>query len=278
MRVVCRPFLRDCLSLQAKEAELSSREALVKESDTIKAVIDEHATRLEPAVAACQLVLREEIAAAEERADKELHVANERHRKDWEASNNTIEQLKTQQFLDNTDLTNTLKMLNKSLDEGLTEMEGRVDEAMSTCDMNVLLTESNSIALVEATAERVDLFEANFYRRIDLIEGEEGPLVKIQEYLTEVGAMAKATSTQLKQTMEPALAAVERKQGGAAAQLSVLKTKSNLEAEEWRDSLRGLGREVHSTMDELEERVDEVCSAAEMNNLLNEMAHYAHHG
>ena len=31
-------------------------------------------------------------------------------------------------------------------------MEERVEETMSTCDMNVLLTESNSVALVEATA------------------------------------------------------------------------------------------------------------------------------
>ena len=37
-------------------------------------------------------------------------------------------------------------------------MEERVEETMSTCDMNVLLTESNSVALVEATAQRVDLF------------------------------------------------------------------------------------------------------------------------
>jgi hypothetical protein len=70
-------------------------------------------------------------------------------------------------------------------------MEERVEETMSTCDMNVLLTESNSVALVEATAQRVDLFEQQFHRRLDLIEDESGPLQRVENRLQEVHELAK---------------------------------------------------------------------------------------
>ena len=68
-------------------------------------------------------------------------------------------------------------------------MEARVDETMSTCDMNVLLQEANYVSLVEATAKRVDQFEQRFEQRIGMIETES--LQRIENQLQEVHELAK---------------------------------------------------------------------------------------
>lgn len=70
--------------------------------------------------------------------------------------------------------------------------------------------------------------------------------------------MRAGNATQLRHTVEPAIAAVERKEKATAATVGVLKTKVALDGEDMRDSLRALGREVNKTIDEMEDRVDEV--------------------
>ena len=68
-------------------------------------------------------------------------------------------------------------------------MEARVDETMSACDMNVLLQETNFVALVESTAKRVDQFEQRFEQRIGIIERDS--LQRVEDRLQEVHALAK---------------------------------------------------------------------------------------
>jgi len=68
-------------------------------------------------------------------------------------------------------------------------MEARVDETMSACDMNVLLQETNFVALVESTAKRVDQFEQRFEQRIGVLEN--GSLQRLEDRLQEVHELAK---------------------------------------------------------------------------------------
>ena len=68
-------------------------------------------------------------------------------------------------------------------------MEARVDETMSACDMNVLLQETNFVALVESTAKRVDQFEQRFEQRISVLEN--GSLQRVEDRLQEVHELAK---------------------------------------------------------------------------------------
>jgi hypothetical protein len=175
-------------------------------------------------------------------------------------------------------------------------MEARVDETMSACDMNVLLQEANFVALVESTAKRVDQFEQRFEQRIGIIESDS--LQRVEDRLQEVHELAKGgystprhthcssqaessesyawlltsaqllrrvgcslgsgSATHLKHTVDQKLAAIERKQNAEALTVNSLKTKVALEGDEMRDTLRSLGQEIYNSIDQMEDRVDEV--------------------
>ena len=70
--------------------------------------------------------------------------------------------------------------------------------------------------------------------------------------------VVSGSATHLKHTVDQKISAVERKQKATDLTVGSLRTKVALEGDEVRDTLRSLGQELYTSIDEMEDRVDEV--------------------
>ena len=84
-------------------------------------------------------------------------------------------------------------------------------------------------------------------------------LFTIARLLNEDGiSPGTGNATYLKHTVDHRISTLERKQKTESLTVSSLKTKVMIEGDEIRQTLRSLGQEIYTSIDQMEDRVDEV--------------------